>query len=284
MSDYFKLNFAIVLLLLNISEVSSQVSDFKNFNFIIGNYYKVTLSNGWETEGELLNSDSASIKIQTKYKTFTIPVNEIIKAELINNFGLSKSINKNPPKLGLKGGMNFAQAVYNSESSDSKSGVDFGIFCEIYTSDNFSIQPGINYIQKGSRYVNDIATITQKMDYLEFPVNFNAYFLPGKVQPFLSAGFYFSTRVKSSQTQQYKISEDTYEYDGSDFYDKTDIGFLIGGGVSFAVLKEIDLFVNFNYSHGFNNIAKTENLDHYQNSIGTVSNRGIELTAGIKFY
>ena len=52
MSDFIKLKLAVIILLLIITDVSSQVSDFKNFNFIIGNYYKVTLSNGWETEGE----------------------------------------------------------------------------------------------------------------------------------------------------------------------------------------------------------------------------------------
>lgn len=282
MSDLIKLKLAIILLLLNITDVSSQVSDFKNFNFIIGNYYKVTL-NGWETEGKLLSSDSASIIVQSKYKTFTIPISEINEAELISSFGLSKNNNDKPVKFGLKGGLNFSKAYSNSEISDTKSGVDLGIFCEIYTSDNLSIQPGINYIQKGSMYANDIVTITQKIDYLEFPVYLNAYIPLSGVKPFLSAGFYFSTRINASQTQQYKISEGVYEYDGSDFYDKTDFGMLFGGGVSLVVSKEIDLFVIFNYSHGFSNIAKTDNL-HYQNSIGTVSNRGLELTAGIKFH
>jgi len=284
MSDYIKLKLAVIFLLLNITDVSSQVSDFKNFNFIIGSYYKVTLSNGWETEGELLSSDSGSIIVQTNNKKFTIPVNEITRAELVNSFGLSKNRNENPTKFGLKGGMNFAKAEYNSESSNSKSGVDIGVFCEIYTSDNISIQPGINYIQKGSKYANDIVTITQKIDYLEFPVNFNAYIPLSWVKPFLTAGLYFSTRISVSQTQQYNISEGVYEYDGSDFYDKTDFGMLFGGGVSLAVSKEIDLFVILNYSHGFSNIAKTGNFEQYQNSIGTVSNRAVELTAGIKFY
>ena len=283
MSDYIKLKLAIILLLLNITDVSSQVSDFKNFNFIIGSFYKVTLNNGWETEGEMLSSDSASIIVQSKYKTFTIPISEINKAELISSFGLSKNNNDNPVKFGLKGGINFAKAHSNSEISDTKSGIDIGIFCEIYTSGNLSIQPGINYIQKGSMYANDIVTITQKIDYLEFPVNFNAYIPLSGVKPFLTAGLYFSTRISVSQAQQYNISEGVYEYDGSDFYDKTDFGLLFGGGVSLVVSKEIDLFVILNYSHGFSNIAQTDNL-HYQNSIGTVSNRGLELTAGIKFY
>lgn len=273
----------LIIALFSCADVFSQTSDSQIDKLVIGNVYKVRILNGWESEGELMSKDSNNIIIKTKSKTFTIPKNEITliegKGGFIMQNGVIKKGNDNKFKFGILGGLDLAKVIFNSEATNTRSGFETGIFFEFVLENYISIQPGISYIQKGSKFENEVVVITQKMNYLEFPLICNFKFTSGKIAPYLSTGFYLSTRVSCYQNQEYSSGE-RYEYDTKEYFDKADLGWIAGGGVNFTVSKNMDLFANFYYSMGLTNIINsTETFDN-----ATVHNRGMQITAGIKLY
>ncbi|MBK8553023.1 MAG: PorT family protein [Ignavibacteria bacterium] len=272
-----------LIVLFSFSDVISQNNNEQIDKLIIGKVYKVRIINGWEAEGELKNIDSSNIIIQTKNKSFTIPKVEITLIEGKDGFimenGITKKADGNKFKFGILGGLDLAKAIFNSEATNTRSGIEIGILFEFYTSKLFSIQPGISYIQKGSKFENEVVVITQKMNYLEFPLICNFKFTSGKIAPYLSTGFYLSTRVSCYQNQEYSSGE-RYEYDTKEYFDKADLGWIAGGGVNFTVSKSTDLFVNFYYSMGLTNIINSS--QSFDNA--TVHNRGMQITAGVKLF
>ncbi len=181
-------------------------------------------------------------------------------------------------RLGIESGLNFSRAKINSmngdENTGTRSGMLLGGFFEFNTSDHFSIQSGIRYIQRGSTSDNTVVKITQQVNYVEFPVTCNVIINFNKYKPFLAAGFYLSYHVFAKQKQSYMIG-DYYEYDVGDFYKSSDIGYIIGGGLNYEISKTFDLFGAFYYSGGIKNVLE----DGIQAS---AMNTGYQLSAGIK--
>ena len=156
-------------------------------------------------------------------------------------------------KFGIETGLNFSQSGVDDFSGSQKTGIRTcflsGMFFEIHFSKNISIQPGLRYIQRGSKFKNDIVTITQRHEYFEIPLNLNIIINTGKFNPFISAGIYYSGRLSSDQVQDYKTGE-SYEYDDSKMFNDSDFGAMAGAGLNYKLSKVTELFIAFNYTWG----------------------------------
>jgi hypothetical protein len=195
-----------------------------------------------------------------------------IAVVIISHSGLSQT------KFGIETGLNFSKASVSSMYGDDKTGIRtgsmLGCFFEFYTSKEFSIQPGIRYIQKGNTSNNGIVELTQQVDYLEFPVTCNIVIEIQKFKPFLSAGMYLGYVVHAAQKQKYRTGE-FYKYDVSDFYKSSDIGYLAGIGLNYEMTKSVGFFAAVHYAGGWKNVLVDE-------SLASANNTGFQLSAGIK--
>ncbi|MEO8210848.1 MAG: porin family protein [bacterium] len=192
----------------------------------------------------------------------------------------SNSFSQAGVKVGFEGGVNFANVrlnLYGAPTSESnvRTGIVAGAFLQFKLVDNLYLHTGIGYIQKGTSSVNDISKIIQKTDYFEIPISLILKFPTEIVTPFFSAGAQYGFRLSAKQSQKY-FSGEEYNVDVKKYYNATDLEFLFGGGLEHNLGKHFDIYVNFLYGFGTANVFKSIQL-------GTVRNRGMQLTTGVKF-
>ena len=139
-------------------------------------------------------------------------------------------------KIGFTAGTVFAnlkgKADGESESGDSKVGLTVGVLADIPLSKNFSFQPALNFVQKGTKDEETFMGVTEKtkifMNAIELPLNFlyNASSNTGNF--FIGAGpslsFNISGKVKfddgtDSYSEDIKFgnNEDEDDFKGMDF-------------------------------------------------------------------
>lgn len=116
--------------------------------------------------------------------------------------------NAQSPRIGFTAGAAFANLKAKidneSESGDSKVGLTAGLFVDIPVGKNFSFQPALNFVQKGTKDEETYMGVTDKtkifMNAIELPLNFlyNASSNTGNF--FIGAGpslsFYVSGKIK----------------------------------------------------------------------------------------
>ena len=56
-------------------------------------------------------------------------------------------------------------------SNDPKTGITAGIFVDLPIGNNLSLQPGLNYVQKGSKWEEMAEKFSMNVNFLELPVN-----------------------------------------------------------------------------------------------------------------
>jgi len=83
MKTIIKILLSIFIPVLLYVQVYAQVKKVDPDCMRIGEVYRVTVINGWVTEGKLLRIDSASIEIRSEHKIFSIPKSQITEAEVI---------------------------------------------------------------------------------------------------------------------------------------------------------------------------------------------------------
>ena len=160
--------------------------------------------------------------------------------------------------LGFSAGSsisNFkAKSDAGSETADSKVGLMLSITTNITAGNNFIIQPGINWVQKGTKSKETFFGITEKTtlntNYIELPLNF-LYSNNGFV---IDAGptfsFGVSGKVKYDDGTN-KTSENIKFGSGTDDHLKRfDMGATLLTGYHF----KNGLFMHFNYNLGMSNL------------------------------
>lgn len=79
--------------------------------------------------------------------------------------------------FGVLGGVNFFNLVGDgsdgiAEENDVLLGFQGGVYMRIPIANQFYLQPGLLYVQKGAKNESDLGKITYRLSYLEVPINF----------------------------------------------------------------------------------------------------------------
>lgn len=145
-----------------------------------------------------------------------------------------------------------------SDDGNSKIGLTAGIFADVSLSDNFSFQPAVNFVQKGTKDEETSGGITEKIklntNCIEVPLNF-IYTTKGSTGKFFIGGgpsiaFSVSGKWKYddgtdsfTETVHFGNSDDD-DLKGLDFGANILTGFQFNGGV----------FIALNYNQGISNL------------------------------
>ena len=165
--------------------------------------------------------------------------------------------------VGVMGGINFADfALKNAgEGSDiafrTAYTVGASIDYQLYRDFQISLEP--MYLQKNARLnqANPDPDIDLSITYLEIPLLLKAYF-GQEIRPYLlagpSAGFLLNSEAQSVFSGQH--------FSGSinNVLHKTDLGLVVGGGISFSIGRST-LFFEGQYTFGLFDLSKGGSLE-----------------------
>ncbi|PWN65597.1 porin family protein [Chryseobacterium viscerum] len=158
-----------------------------------------------------------------------------------------------------KAGINFAnQSIKNVNGEKSKISFQAGLGVNIQTGvKNFSIQPEVNFISKGTKFKNSFGNETYNFNYIEVPVLAKYSFGPVYVNAGPSIGFLMgkSDKIKA-------------------VYGKTktiDFGVQMGAGIAIPAGPG-KMIIDGRYNLGLSNISDEKGVD--------VKNRGFTVSLG----
>lgn len=169
-------------------------------------------------------------------------------------FGFAEGIT-----FGIKAGMNISNM--NVESMQSRIGFCGGGFATVGVGDMVVIQPEAMYTQKGAKWESwyEPEIITLKLDYINIPLLFK-FMVPvkGAVKPNLFVGPYLGINVNATHRID-RIYGTSEERDYDEFYEDTDFGMVLGGGVDF-LLKKGKFVLDGRYSIGLITVQEGSDL------------------------
>jgi opacity protein-like surface antigen len=176
---------------------------------------------------------------------------------------------------GIRGGLNLTDVKFDSEgdspSLSNRLGFVGGGFVIVPLVSWLEVQPEALYTMKGARFDEEGIDSSLWLDYVEFPVLARvSRRTSGALRYYLAAGPSLAVRVRARTRT--KFGSSTEEMDISDDVERTDFGVVFGGGVEFG-----SLVVDARYGLGLKDIDKDRTDDV------KVTNRGLSLTAGVRF-
>lgn len=146
-----------------------------------------------------------------------------------------------------------------SETGDSKVGITFGVIANIPLAGNFSFQPAINFVQKGTKEEESFGGETEKTTLttqnIEIPLNF-LYNAPGSSGHFfIGAGpsFCYSAGGKLKYEYAGESESEDIEFgnnENEDFMRAFDLGANFITGYTFSN----GLMITLNYNQGLTNL------------------------------
>lgn len=200
-------------------------------------------------------------------------------------------------RFGLKGGLSFYKiggelsidfmGFSESETFDSGTGMGFhgGIFMEKPLNEYLSIQPEVNFIQKGGSESDndelvDFSDEDVTLSYIDVPLLLKINIpLDGGISPFITAGGYVGYLLDA------KVDFGGEQEDISDEVKDISYGLLFGVGANFG-----KFFVEARYDYGLSNIFDDDlfgdELDGEFDDFGfdfKVRNSGITIAVGVMF-
>jgi hypothetical protein len=166
-----------------------------------------------------------------------------------------------------------------------------GAVAEIRLSDNFAIQPELNFIQKGFQVEETysdpgVGTVTEKfeviLNYIEIPVMLKGGvpFGPARFDVLAgpSIGYALNGKIKFTETANGMTESDSQDIDfGEDDFARTDFSVQFGAAFSLALGESATLFADARYILGLTNLNTSPDDDI------TANNRGVALTVGALF-
>ncbi|QAR31626.1 PorT family protein [Ornithobacterium rhinotracheale] len=156
-------------------------------------------------------------------------------------------------RFGVKAGLNYSRVKDIHSESGSRLGFNAGVQALIPVSygNEFFIQPEITYSQKGeSNEISGEGKEVYRMDYIDVPVLFKAYFSERDTDFFALFGPKFSFLIDDSIKNPLEKGERYH----SDEYNKFDFGLV--GGVGFSYLRNWEVDARIEY--GFMDTNKTQ--------------------------
>jgi Outer membrane protein beta-barrel domain len=166
-------------------------------------------------------------------------------------------------RLGFTAGATLAnykvEVDGDSETADSKVGVTFGVLANIPLSKNFSFQPAINFVQKGTKEEEGSGSETEKVTLttstIEIPLNFIYNSSGSHGQFFFGAGPSLCYSVGGKLKYEYGGESESEDIEfgndeNEDLMRVFDLGANILTGYTFAN----GLLVSLNYNLGLTNL------------------------------
>lgn len=165
-------------------------------------------------------------------------------------------------RFGVNAGISIAN--YNakfegeSENGNSKIGITVGVVSDIPLGDHFSIQPALNFVQKGTKDEETFGGITEKVslttNHLEIPVNFLYNTNSGNGNFFIGAG----PSIAFALSGKWKYDDGTDQFDESVSFgdgDEDDLkGFDFGANILAGYTLSNGLTISVNYNAGLSNL------------------------------
>ena len=181
--------------------------------------------------------------------------------------------------FGMKIGANSATFSINEEDPDTELnsflGVSATVYLQIPLSKNFSIQPQLNYLQKGAELQSDFDDgITFIFSYIDLGLMGKYSFNGEDIKPYAFLGPVIGYALSAKGKDNF--SGETIKLDFEDDLDFTrlEYGLNIGGGVAFPI-EFGEITVDIRYLLGASNLNSEEDP--------IVKNRGLGIHAGIRF-
>ncbi len=174
----------------------------------------------------------------------------------LNIFGQKKSI-------GFTGGLTISNyhAKVDGETDDGKSKLGFtlGVLADIPLSKNFSFQPALNFVQKGTKEEFDLGggddgTIKLSNNSIEIPLNFIYKSGGAACNFFIGAGPSLSLSVAGKIKYDDGTDDFSQDLDFGNSEDDDMRGFDIGANVLAGVECKNGLLVALNYNQGLSNL------------------------------
>ncbi|MCT4673895.1 MAG: PorT family protein [Prolixibacteraceae bacterium] len=159
---------------------------------------------------------------------------------MLVSVGMSQA--QNNSNFGVKAGLNFNKYITDTDFADIESltGFHVGIFYTI-ESNNFRVQPGLEFVQRGSKVIPKLMplTVKQTLNYIDIPLDcsykiadLNGTAIRLNVSPRL--GFCLSGKNKvGDEKESIKIGSDK----DSDEVKGVDFGVKFGGSVQFGQIE-----------------------------------------------
>lgn len=163
-------------------------------------------------------------------------------------------------------------------SNKSRIGFSLGFFVDCQVKNEFSIQPALNYTQKGTKLIGDGSVtvidgfdkftfqveedVTMRLNYLDLLVLAKYNLTKGKLKPYLVFGpgvsFLVASKMKDKVTIEGESDTNTLDYD--DTFNKFDANLTVGGGIDFH--KRVRLEVS--YQWGFISVLEYDSNDGFE--------------------
>lgn len=183
---------------------------------------------------------------------------------------------------GFTGGVSISKEKLKSSGltieGDNVTGLTVGGVLDIGMTQNFSVEPGLIFTQRGTKISMDFGgtsvTATHSLNYLEIPVVAKGKLPLGTVTPYALAGVSLGILLSANTTAEATGMPSTDEEDTSTT--ATDFGLNFGGGAELA-MGNVKPYVEFSYYLGLLNIAKDASSDESEKS------QGMAIRAGLKF-
>jgi hypothetical protein len=187
-------------------------------------------------------------------------------------------------QFGVRAGVNLANLAVDPEEEEFKTntkiGIGIGVFYKVAVSDNFTVQPELNFMQHGTKFDLELlgvkAESSLSFNYLQVPIlakygfgnmeGTNFYVQGG---PYLGLGI---GKVTSKVCIDGECETDEQEYgDGEEGPKNPDFGLQLGAGVN----------INSNISLDVRYILGLQNLN--AGDEGTIKHTGINISVGYAF-
>jgi hypothetical protein len=180
----------------------------------------------------------------------------------------------NAQRLGIKGGVNFANMSFSSSgmnfSPKSITGFHFGPVAEFQLQNSLYFNTGLLFSLKGFKFEAQSVSATDKLNYLEIPLNLAYKLSINETSDFLiQAGPYLGYALHGTE----KVNgESTNIAFGDGGMKRIDYGIGIGAGVEFS-----SIVVSVNYEFGL------ANLNDDSTTEGTVKNKVFQISLAYMF-
>ena len=186
--------------------------------------------------------------------------------------------------FGIIGGVSLANMRLKSESisvsGDSKIGFTAGVFADVALSENFSFQPALNYVQKGSK--NEISDMNYEskvtLSYIELPLNLVYKPEMQKLRFFVGVGPSIAYALSGKEKEKENGVSNTYTYKFGNNPDEHDLKALdFGANFLTGIETPGGFLVALNYNLGLSNLAPGSSSDD-----GTIKSNYFGFKVGYK--
>jgi hypothetical protein len=203
-----------------------------------------------------------------------------------------------PKAFGFKGGLSMANVGGNDTDGTEEIKIGFagGVFFTMPLAKGLSLVPELVYVQKGTKWEEDGASLKVNFDYIELPILLSYQFpMEGNFKPKLFAGPTLGLLVSSKMTyEESSVSADIDIANGKSI----DFGLAFGGGFDVVMAKGMLTF-DARYSLGLGAPLDDMTQGEYDDAIANdemplvdevtfeapeINHQGIQLYVGYAFF